>query len=107
MMWTCKQEGDDRLRAVLVALGFLGGAAIEVLNAFTRQWTVGRMHGSGAMGWIMGALFLRLLATSAVFLLAFRADPLAGVAALLGYTVSRWVMVWRLHRQTQERGEGS
>ena len=92
---------------MLVVLGFLGGAAIEVFNAFTRKWTVERMHGVGSVGWIMGALLFRLLGTSVVLLLAFRADPLAGVAALLGYMVSRWVMVWWIHRQAQKRGEGS
>ena len=93
------------MRALLVVLGFLGGAAIEVFNTFTRKWTVERMHGAGSVGWIMGALLFRLLGTSVLLLLAFRADPLAGVAALLGYMVSRWVMVWWIHHRVTENNK--
>jgi hypothetical protein len=86
-------------------LGFLAGAAIEVVNTFTRKWTVERLHDAGSVGWILGGLLFRLLGTSVVLALAFRFSVPAGVGALLGYMASRWVMVWWIHRQMTESSD--
>lgn len=78
---------------------FLAGAGVEVLNALTRKWTVDRLHNLRSIGWVAGGLVVRLVLTSAVLVLAFRYSPLSGLAALLGYWIGRWTMIWRVNRQ--------
>ena len=86
----------------MVILWFLAGAAIEVLNTLTRRWSVDRLHNWASMGWIAGGLVFRLATTSVILMLGFRHRPSSGVAALMGYLVCRWVMIWRIHRQLSE-----
>ena len=43
----------------MVILWFLAGAAIEVLNTFTRKWSVDRLHNLASVGWIAGGVIFR------------------------------------------------
>ena len=89
----------------IVALWFLAGAAVEVLNMLTRKWTVERLGGHLLVGWVVGGYILRLGLTSAVLVLGFRHQAVSGVAALLGYLCSRWAMVVWVHRRFSEGGD--
>ena len=93
------------MTVLTAVLWFSAGMAIEVLNAFTRRWTVERLGRGAGIGWVTGGLILRLAATSTVLFFGFRHHVISGVAALIGYLCSRWVMVLWLHRRLG-RGEG-
>jgi hypothetical protein len=41
----------------------------------------------------------RMGLTSTVLVLAFRQDVASGLAALVGYWICRWLMVWRVARR--------
>ncbi len=88
-------------------LWFSAAAAVEVLNGLTRKWTVERLGRGAGIGWVTGGLVLRLVVTSAVLFFAFRHHVISGVAALIGYLCSRWVVVLWLHRhlRREEGGE--
>ncbi len=91
--------------ALIVVLWFLAGAAVEVVNALSRKWTVERLSQRALIGWVAGGYVLRLAMTSAVLVLAFRHRPISGAAALLGYLCSRWVTMFWMHRQLGSRGD--
>lgn len=79
----------------------------EVLNNAIRHWSVGRLgleqrRGTG-FGLVVGFL-LRVVLTALVLVLAFRHDMASGFAALIGYWICRWVMIWRLHRRISRKG---
>ena len=73
-------------------LWFVAGAAVEVLNTFTRKWTVERLRLS-FLGWLFAGIAFRLAFTAVVLMLAFRRDPVYGASALVGYLVGRWRMI--------------
>jgi hypothetical protein len=83
---------------VIAGLWFLAGAAVEVLNTLARKWTVDRLQDTVPVGWITGGFVLRLVVTSGILVLAFRHEATSGVAALAGYLLCRWVMIWWIHR---------
>ena len=93
------------MSAVVAGLWFLAGAAIEVLNAFTRKWSVERLHDRVSAAWVVGSVSVRLIGTAVLLMLAFRSSVLSGVAALMGYMVCRWVMIWWINRQLNDAGE--
>jgi hypothetical protein len=81
----------------MAILWFLAGCATEVLNMFTRRWTVGHLGGQSprqVVLLVMVGYVGRLAWTGVVLLLAFRRNLASGLAALLGYWVCRWAMVW-------------
>jgi hypothetical protein len=87
------------MTALTVILWFLAGVAVEVVNTFSRKWTVERLGQHLALGWVVGGYILRLAMTSAVLVLGFRHQAISGAAALMGYICSRWAMVLWLHRR--------
>lgn len=87
------------MTVVTAILWFAAGAAVEVLNTLTRTWTVERLGRHVLVGWVVGGYALRLTLTSAVLVFGFRHRAVSGVAALLGYLCSRWVMIWWVHRR--------
>lgn len=94
------------VKAAVVGLWFLAGAAIEVLNAWTRRWTAewlvpGRRARS--VGWFAGGFILRVVLTAGVLVLAFRHSFVSGLVAWLGYYVCRTVLIFRVSRDL-ERG---
>jgi hypothetical protein len=93
------------MAALIVFLWFLAGAAVEVVNAFSRKWTVERLGGRALYGWVAGGYILRLAMTSAVLVLAFRHRPISGAGALLGYVCSRWAAMFWMHRQLGSQGD--
>ncbi|MBN1642931.1 MAG: hypothetical protein JXA09_16970 [Anaerolineae bacterium] len=92
---------------VVVGLWFLAGAAIEILNALSRRWTVDRLGQLSAVGWVIAGFVLRLAGTAAVLVLAFRHSARGGVAALIGYLAARWVALLWIHRQLGRAGGGT
>ena len=87
---------------LIVVAWFLAGGAFEVLNSTIRQWSVGRLglHKRGrSIFWFVVGSVLRLGVTALVLALAFRHNFVYGVAALVGYWICRWVMVWRVARR--------
>jgi hypothetical protein len=87
------------MTVLTAALWFLAGAAVEVLNTLTRKWTVERLDRRRDLAWVMGGFVLRLVVTSAVLAVGFRHRPAAGIAVLLGYLCSRWVIILWLYRR--------
>ena len=84
----------------MIALWFLAGAAIEVLNTLIRCWSIERArHPARTFALITGGLLFRLLATALVLMLAFRHSPISGMMALVGYWVFRWVMIGWVNRR--------
>jgi hypothetical protein len=90
---------------VIVGLWFVAGAAIEVLNALSRRWTVARLGQLGAVGWVIGGFVVRIVGTATVLVLAFRHSASSGVAALIGYLAARMVALVWLHRRLNRTGE--
>jgi hypothetical protein len=88
---------------VLVALWFLAGVAVEVLNTAFRKWSVDRLESAASIGWVLAGFFVRIGITAGILTLAFRHSVASGVAALLGYLSCRWVMVWWLHHRLNAR----
>jgi hypothetical protein len=88
---------------VFAVLGwFLAGGAVEAINTFLRKWSVSALgsHRSPQMVLgLVGGFVLRLLGTALVLMVAFTRDFAFGWAALMGYWVCRWVMLWRVHRR--------
>jgi hypothetical protein len=88
----------------MIALWFLAGCAVEGLNTWVRKWNVGALGAHSAArvwpGLILGFVF-RLVGTAMVLVFAFRCGLACGVAALLGYWLCRWVIVWRIHRRLE------
>lgn len=83
----------------MIALWFLAGCAAEALNALTRKWSVEHLGGSAwALAAFVGFWALRLGGTVLVLVLAFRHAAASGMAALVGYLVCRWVVIWRINR---------
>ena len=93
------------MTVIIAVLWFLAGVAVEFLNTLTRKWTVERLGQQALAGWMVGGYLVRLALTSAVLVLAFRHEPVSGVAALVGYICSRWVMMWWIHRCYSEGGD--
>ena len=90
-------------------LWFLAGAAVEVLNTLSRKWSVDWIFaapGMGAMAWliIVAGFVLRLGMTGGVIVLGFRQGVADGAAALIGYWLSRWAMIWWQHHSATARG---
>ena len=85
----------------MVVLWFMAGAGIEVLNTFTRKWSVDRMQSRVGAAWIAGGVILRLAGTAVLLMLAFRHSLASGVAGLVGYLICRWVMIWWIDRRTR------
>jgi hypothetical protein len=95
-------------QAAVVGLWFLAGAAIEVLNAWTRRLAAGQLtpgRRAGSVGWFVGGFFLRVILTAGVLVLAFRHNFVSGLLAWLGYYLCRMFLIWRLSRRL-ERGPG-
>jgi hypothetical protein len=85
----------------IIVAWFLAGSAAEVLNSRVRRWSVERLgfyKRRLVLLWFVAGLVLRLALTVFVLVLAFRHDLVSGVAALVGYWICRWVMVWRVTR---------
>jgi len=86
----------------MVFLWFLAGSATEVLNTFIRTWSVERLSlpgPEGAFAWIIVGFLFRLGATALILAFAFRYGAASGAAALLGYWISRWTMIWWINRR--------
>ena len=85
----------------MVLVWFVAGSIVEVLNALMRWWSVGRLSPDArglSMAIFTGGFVLRLGLTGLVLLMAFRHSVLSGVAALVGFWICRWVMIWRVTR---------
>lgn len=98
------------MKPLVVGLWFLGGAAIELFNAWTldrtaRQLEPGRK--SRAVGWFLGGFVVRVVLTAGVLALAFRHSFVAGLLAWLGYYVCRTIVTWRLARRLGRSSGGS
>jgi hypothetical protein len=70
---------------------FMAGGLVEALNNAIRYWSVVRL---GVEQRNSSILYL---------VLAFRHDTVSGFAALIGYWISRWVVIWRLHRRISNK----
>jgi hypothetical protein len=102
----------------VVALCLLSGALVEVFNSASRHWSVARLGlgagrslsagriVSGRRGSTMlfaAGFVVRLAMTSLILVLAFRQSVASGLAALVGYWICRWVVVWRMTRRLSGR----
>jgi hypothetical protein len=99
---------QNGVQAAIVGLWFVAGAAIEVLNAWTRRWAAEQLapeRRAASVGWFVGGFVLRVVLTAGVLVLAFRHSLASGLAAWLGYYVCRMVLIGRLSRRL-ERGSG-
>lgn len=90
----------------MAVLWFFAGAGIEVLNTFTRKWSVDRMRGRIGIVWIVGGVFLRTAGTAVLLMLAFRHSAASGAAGLVGYLLCRWAMIWWINRRTERIEHG-
>ena len=99
--------GSYKWMPVAIVAWFLAGGAVEVLNNAIRHWSVGRLglhkRGRTVFRLIVGYV-LRLVLAASVLVLAFRHGAASGLAALIGYWISRWVVLWRLHRRVSKKG---
>jgi hypothetical protein len=94
------------LKQLVTLLWFLAGCGVEVANTLLRHWSVhaiGLQSPTLVFGGIIGGFLIRLAGTAAILLLAFRHDPLSGMAALVGYWVCRGAMVWWMNREVLSR----
>jgi hypothetical protein len=85
----------------MVFVWFLAGGSVEVLNALMRRWSVERLSLDArglSVAIFAGGFVLRLGLTGLVLVFAFRHSALSGVAALVGYWICRWIMIWRVTR---------
>jgi hypothetical protein len=91
----------------MVVVWFLAGAVVEVLNNLLRHWSVAQLglrggdagpKRSSSVNQFIAGFVVRLGVTSLVLVLAFRRGVASGLAALVGYWVCRWVMVWWMNR---------
>jgi hypothetical protein len=90
----------------MVFVWFLAGGGVEVLNASMRWWSIERLglharagHARGlAVVILAGGYALRLGLTGLVLVFAFHHSALSGLAALVGYWICRWIMIWRVTR---------
>jgi hypothetical protein len=96
----------------MLVVWLLIGAAVEVLNSLLRHWSVARLglpkeySLSGrrqSVFWLAVGFLLRVGVTSLILLLAFRQNIASGLAALVGYWICRWVMVWWVARRLSGR----
>jgi hypothetical protein len=86
---------------IVAVLWFLAAAAMELLSARIRRWSVERLIVPGTKAlwvWVVAGLVLRLALTGLVLLGAFRSSLVAGGAALLGYWLCRWATIWWIDR---------
>lgn len=84
----------------MIALWFLAGGAIEVLNTLMRCWSIEQVrHPARAFALMAGGLLFRLVATALVLMLAFRHSPISGLMALVGYWICRWIMIGWVKRR--------
>lgn len=98
--------GSDKLMPFVVIAWFLAGAVAEVLNNAARRWSVEQLglHKRGrSLSWLALGFVLRLSMTALVLALAFRHHVVSGVAALIGYWICRWTVMWRLHRSVSSK----
>jgi hypothetical protein len=96
------------VQAVVIGVWFLAGAAVEVLNAWTRRRMVDQLAPDRRMrsvGWLTGGFFLRVVLTAGVLVLAFRHSFASGLVAWLGYYVCRTVLVMRMSRRMSQRSK--
>ena len=102
------------LKAAAVGVWFLAGAAVEVLNAWTRRLAAERLRPekrARSVGWFAGGFFLRVVLTAVVLVLAFRHSFVSGLVAWVGYYACRTLLIWRVSRglergSDRQRGEG-
>ncbi len=97
-----------KLDLFFVFAWFLAGSVAEVLNTIIRRWSVGALGVQNpvyAVAGILGGFILRLVGTALVLVLAFRHSVTSGLAALVGYWIWRWIMIWRINRRLSA-GEG-
>ena len=98
----------------VVILWLLLGALAEVFNSASRHWSVARLSLPAgralSAGYVVSdrrrsvirfaaGFVVRLAVTSLILVLAFRQGLSSGLAALVGYWICRWVMVWRVARR--------
>ena len=99
--------GSYKWMPLAIVAWFLAGGAVEVLNSAIRHGSVGRLglqkRGRTIFRLVIGFM-LRLVLTALVLVLAFRHDPASGLAALIGYWIGRWVVIWWLQRRVSKQG---
>jgi F0F1-type ATP synthase assembly protein I len=99
--------GSHYLVSLAPVAWFLAGSMAEVLNNALRHWSIGRLGleqpRSAGFGLLVGFV-LRVVLTALVLMLAFRHDTASGFAALIGYWICRWTIIWRLHRSISRKG---
>jgi hypothetical protein len=97
--------------AAAAVLWLLAGAAVEVVNAWTRRWAAAQLVPglrAQSMGWVLGSFLVRVVLTAGVLFLAFRHSFLSGAMAWLGYYVCRTVLiVWMSRRLERDSGRHS
>jgi hypothetical protein len=84
----------------MIALWFLAGGAVEVLNTLVRAWSVGQLRSPERVAALVtGGLLIRLLGTALVLAFAFRQGFASGIAAFAGYYTFRWIMIAWVNRR--------
>ena len=99
--------GSYQWMPFVIVAWFLAGGAAEVFNSAIRHWSVGRLglqkRGRTVFRLVVGFV-LRLALAASVLVLAFRHDVASGLAALIGYWICRWVVIWWLQRRVSKPG---
>jgi hypothetical protein len=94
---------------MIVPMAWLfAGGAVGLASMWSLQWTAERLRPGTSLAGIalaMGGIVVRLGVAAALVLMALRHGGLpAGLAALGGLWLVRWIVSWRLSRST-ETGE--
>ncbi len=83
----------------MAVVWFLAGGLAEWVNMLVRRWTVmqsSRLKPGGAVALVLLGFLFRLAWMALVLGLAVAWSPVYGIAAFVGFWVSRWVLIGRI-----------
>ncbi len=80
-------------------IGFLAGVALGALTIWSHVWAGSRLRSATGLVWVMLGVLLRLLLIGGFFVVALRIDVYASLMAFVGLMLSRWVLIYLVHRE--------